>query len=161
MTEIERKFLVKSETFKDEAFNSYQIKQGFLNSNPERTVRIRLKKNKGILTVKGKSSSDGLSRFEWEKDIPKDEAEALLVLCEKGIIYKTRYEVKVGNHMFEVDEFYGDNLGLIIAEVELNSETETFEKPDWLGEEVTGDVRCYNSNLSKHPFKDWYFDSAQ
>ncbi|GGI56146.1 CYTH domain-containing protein [Winogradskyella haliclonae] len=155
MTEIERKFLVKSEAFKDASSNSYQIKQGFLNSHPERTVRIRLKKDKGILTVKGKSSSDGLSRFEWEKDISKEDAEALLVLCEKGIIDKTRYEIKVGNHMFEVDEFYGDNEGLIIAEIELNSETEPFEKPEWLGEEVTGDVKYYNSNLSQYPFKNW------
>ncbi|MFD1062707.1 CYTH domain-containing protein [Winogradskyella litorisediminis] len=159
--EIERKFLVKSEAFKTEAFYSYQIKQGFLNSNPERTVRIRIKKDKGILTVKGKSSSDGLSRFEWEKDINLDEAEALLKLCEKGIIDKTRYEVKIGKHLYEVDVFFGDNEGLIIAEVELNSEAEVFEKPDWLGNEVTGDVRYYNSNLSKRPFKDWKFDSVK
>ncbi|ARV09814.1 adenylate cyclase [Winogradskyella sp. PC-19] len=155
MTEIERKFLVKSEAFKDQAFNAYDIKQGFLNSAPERAVRIRLKKDKGILTIKGKSSEDGLSRFEWEKEIPKTEAEALLLLCEKGIIDKTRYEVKVGNHTFEVDEFYGDNQGLIIAEVELNSKTETFEKPDWLGKEVTGEIKYYNSNLSRLPFIDW------
>ena len=155
MTEIERKFLVKSEAFKDQAFNSYDIRQGFLNSAPERTVRIRLKNDKGFLTIKGKSSADGLSRFEWEKEIPKTDAEALLLLCEKRIIDKTRYEVKVGNHTFEVDEFYGDNQGLIIAEVELNSKTDTFEKPDWLDEEVTGDIKYYNSNLSKLPFKNW------
>ena len=155
MTEIERKFLVKSEAFKDQAFNSYDIRQGFLNSAPERTVRIRLKNDKGFLTIKGKSSADGLSRFEWEKEIPKTDAEALLLLCENWIIDKTRYEVKVGNHTFEVDEFYGDNQGLIIAEVELNSKTDTFEKPDWLGEEVTGDIKYYNSNLSKLPFKNW------
>jgi CYTH domain-containing protein len=146
---------VKSEAFKDQAFNSYDIRQGFLNSAPERTVRIRLKNDKGLLTIKGKSSADGLSRFEWEKEIPKTDAEALLLLCEKRIIDKTRYEVKVGNHTFEVDEFYGDNQGLIIAEVELNSKTDTFEKPDWLGEEVTGDIKYYNSNLSKLPFKNW------
>jgi len=155
MTEIERKFLVKSEAFKDQAFNSYDIRQGFLNSAPERTVRIRLKNDKGLLTIKGKSSADGLSRFEWEKEIPKTDAEALLLLCENWIINKTRYEVKVGNHTFEVDEFYGDNQGLIIAEVELNSKTDTFEKPDWLDEEVTGDIKYYNSNLSKLPFKNW------
>ncbi|WP_295833676.1 CYTH domain-containing protein [uncultured Winogradskyella sp.] len=155
MTEIERKFLVKSEAFKDQAFNSYDIRQGFLNSAPERTVRIRLKNDKGLLTIKGKSSADGLSRFEWEKEIPKTDAEALLLLCENGIIDKTRYEVKVENHTFEVDEFYGDNQGLIIAEVELNSKTDTFEKPDWLDEEVTGDIKYYNSNLSKLPFKNW------
>lgn len=107
------------------------------------------------MTIKGKSSADGLSRFEWEKEIPKTDAEALLLLCENWIINKTRYEVKVGNHTFEVDEFYGDNQGLIIAEVELNSKTDTFEKPDWLDEEVTGDIKYYNSNLSKLPFKNW------
>lgn len=155
MTEIERKFLVKSEAFKTDAFNSYTIKQGFLNSNPERTVRVRLKKENGFITVKGKSSVDGLSRFEWEKEISKIEAEALLNLCEQGIIDKTRFEIKVGNHIYEVDEFYGNNEGLIIAEIELNSETETFEKPTWLGEEVTGNINYYNSNLSKKPFKDW------
>ncbi|SHG86214.1 CYTH domain-containing protein [Winogradskyella jejuensis] len=153
--EIERKFLIKSDAFKTEAFNSYHIKQGFLNSHPERTVRVRIKKNKGVLTVKGKSSSDGLSRFEWEKDITLDEAESLLKLCEKGIIDKTRHEVTVGSHIFEIDEFYGENEGLIIAEIELKSETETFEKPRWLGEEVTGDIKYYNSNLSKLPFKQW------
>lgn len=153
--EIERKFLVQSDAFKTKAFNSYYIKQGFLNSHAERTVRVRIKKDKGFLTVKGKSSSDGLTRFEWEKDIALEEAEALLKLCEKGIIDKTRYEVKAGSHIFEIDEFYGENEGLIIAEVELNSENESFEKPDWLGEEVTGDIRYYNSNLSKLPFKLW------
>lgn len=153
--EIERKFLITSEAFKAEAFNRYYIKQGFLNSNPERTVRVRLKKDKGILTVKGKSTSNGLSRFEWEKAVSKKEAEALLSVCEEGIIDKIRYEVKVGNHIYEVDVFSGDNQGLIIAEVELNSETERFKKPDWLGEEVTGDVKYYNSSLSKFSFKNW------
>lgn len=153
--EIERKFLVKSEVFKSEAFNSYHIKQGFLNSDRERIVRIRLKNDIGILTVKGKSTSDGLSRFEWEKEISKNEAEALLALCEEGVIDKMRYEIKKGNHIFEVDVFFGDNKGLIIAEVELNSEIERFEKPDWLGEEVTGNVKYYNSILSKFPFKNW------
>jgi len=155
MIEIERKFLVNSNAFKDEAFNSYTIKQGFLNSNKERTVRVRLKKDKGYLTIKGKSTENGLSRFEWEKEISLVEAEALLKLCEKGIIDKIRYEVKYGNHIFEVDEFYGDNKGLIIAEVELNSEDETFIKPEWLGNEVTQDARYYNSCLSKHAYKKW------
>ena len=155
MIEIERKFLVKTNSFKTEAYNKYHIKQGFLNSNPERTVRVRLKKNKGVLTVKGKSTTDGLSRFEWEKDISKIDAEALLQLCEKGIIDKIRYEIKAGNHTFEVDEFFGDNEGLIVAEIELNFETETFDKPDWLGDEVTGDIKYYNSNLSNLPYKNW------
>jgi CYTH domain-containing protein len=155
MIEIERKFLVKTNSFKTEAYNQYHIKQGFLNSNPERTVRVRLKKNKGVLTVKGKSTTDGLSRFEWEKDISKIDAEALLQLCEKGIIDKIRYEIKAGDHTFEVDEFFGDNEGLIVAEIELNFETETFDKPDWLGDEVTGDIKYYNSNLSNLPYKNW------
>jgi CYTH domain-containing protein len=159
MLEIERKFLIKNQDFKSQAFNQYEIKQGFLNSNPDRTVRIRLLDEKGFLTVKGKSTSDGLSRFEWEKDLSKQEAENLLKLCEKVIIDKTRYEVKVGNHTYEIDVFHGDNEGLIIAEIELNSKTETFEKPDWLGIEVTGDIKYYNSNLSKFPFKDWDFNN--
>ncbi len=155
MIEIERKFLVKSERFKTEAFNKYAIKQGFLNSHKERTVRVRLIKDKGYLTVKGLSTADGRSRFEWETELIKSEAEALLKLCEKGIIDKIRYEVKCGKHTFEVDEFFNLNEGLIIAEVELNSEDEIFQKPDWLGKEVTGDLKYYNSNLSKEPFKTW------
>jgi len=155
MIEIERKFLVNSEAFKDEAFNSYTIKQGFLNSDKERTVRVRLKKDKGYITVKGKSTTNGLSRFEWEKEIIKVEAESLLKLCEKGIIDKIRYEIKYGKHIFEVDEFFGENEGLVIAEVELNSEEESFKKPNWLGKEVTGEVKYYNSQLSKVPFIKW------
>jgi adenylate cyclase len=116
---------------------------------------VRIKGNKGFLTIKGASNESGLSRFEWEKEIPVDEARALLKLCEKGIIDKTRFEVKIGNHIFEVDEFYGENEGLIIAEIELESETETFEKPIWLGKEVTNDNRYYNSFLSKNPFVRW------
>jgi adenylate cyclase len=155
MIEIERKFLVLSDAFKTEAFRSYKIKQGFLNSHKKRTVRVRLKKDKGYITIKGESSSDGLSRFEWEKEISINEAEALLELCEKGFIDKIRYEVKFGNHVFEIDEFLGDNGGLIVAEVELNSENESFQKPNWLGREVTGDVKYYNSQLSINPFKLW------
>ncbi len=153
--EIERKYLVKSKAFKKEAFKSYTIKQGFLNTHKERTVRVRLKEDSSYLTIKGKSTVNGLSRFEWEKEITKNDAEHLLKLCEEGIIEKTRYEVKYGNHTFEVDEFFGANQGLIIAEIELNSESEHFEKPKWLGKEVTGETRYYNSQLSKNPFKDW------
>ena len=156
MIEIERKFLVTSEAFKKEAFAQNRIAQGYLSSVPERTVRVRIKGDKGFLTIKGASNETGLSRFEWEKEIPVDEATALLKLCEKGIIDKTRFEVKIGNHIFEVDEFYGENKGLIIAEVELKSETETFEKPVWLGKEVTNDIRYYNSYLSKNPFRNWH-----
>jgi len=107
------------------------------------------------LTIKGATNESGLSRFEWEKEIPVDEASALLQLCEKGVIDKTRFEVKMGNHIFEVDEFYGENEGLIVAEIELKSETESFEKPNWLSKEVTNDVRYYNSYLSKNPYKKW------
>ncbi|SDG81286.1 CYTH domain-containing protein [Winogradskyella thalassocola] len=155
MIEIERKFLVNSDAFKTEAYTSYTIKQGFLNSNKARTVRVRLKDDKGYLTVKGKSTANGLSRFEWEKEISQSDVEALLPLCEPGIIDKTRYEVKSKDHIFEVDEFYGDNEGLVIAEVELRSESENFEKPNWLGKEVTGDIKYYNSQLSKKPYKKW------
>ena len=155
MIEIERKFLITSNKFKDEAFKTTRIIQGFLNTNPERTVRVRLRGEQGFLTVKGKSTNDGLSRFEWETEISKTDAERLLTLCEKGIIDKLRYEVKLGNHVFEVDEFYGDNQGLIIAEVELQYEDETFKKPDWLGDEVTGNTIYYNSQLSQSPYNTW------
>lgn len=156
MIEIERKFLVTSEAFKKEAFAKNRIMQGYLSSVPERTVRVRIKGDKGFLTIKGASNESGISRFEWEKEIPVEEAAALLKLCEKGVIDKTRFEVKIGNHIFEVDEFYGENEGLIIAEVELKSETEVFEKPIWLGKEVTNDIRYYNSYLSKNPFTNWH-----
>ena len=155
MIEIERKFLVISDAFKDQAQQKFRIIQGFLNRNPERTVRVRIKHGKGMLTVKGLSFNDGLSRFEWEKEISKNDAKALLEFCEKGVIDKLRHEVKVDNHVFEVDEFFGDNEGLVIAEVELQSEDETFSKPDWLGKEVTGDIKYYNSQLSKQPFNTW------
>lgn len=153
--EIERKFLVKNNSFKKESFKNLSIKQGFLNSNKNRTVRIRIVDNKGIITVKGKSSKNGLSRFEWEKEIAVKEAEELLKLCEKGVIKKTRYLIKSGKHTFEVDVFKGKNKGLIIAEVELTHEDEDFNKPNWLGKEVTGEIEYYNSKLSKTPFKNW------
>jgi CYTH domain-containing protein len=155
MVEIERKFLVNSDAFKQEARHTFRIVQGFLNRDPERTVRVRLKENIGIITVKGKSSNDGLTRFEWEKEISKLEAESLLKLCELGVIDKIRYEIPLRNHVFEVDEFFGDNKGLIVAEVELITEDEVFVKPPWLGEEVTGDIKYYNSQLSKEPYNTW------
>jgi adenylate cyclase len=155
MIEIERKFLVTSDAFKSDALRKNHIAQGYLNSTPERTVRVRIKGGAGYLTIKGKSNETGLSRFEWEKEIPLAEAKALLLLCEKGIIEKIRYEVQVGKHLFEVDEFFGENEGLLLAEVELQSESEFFEKPNWLGNEVTQDQRYYNSYISKHPFTSW------
>lgn len=155
MVEIERKFLVISEDFKTKASHKHQIAQGYLNSNPERTVRIRIKGESGFLTIKGKGNETGMSRLEWEMEIPVDEAKMLLNLCESGVISKMRYEVKFGNHVYEVDEFFGENEGLVLAEIELKSEDEAFEKPDWLGEEVTNNEKYYNSYLSKNPFKNW------
>jgi len=155
MIEIERKFLVTSASYRSEAFKTIQIKQGFLNTDPNRTVRVRIKGNRGFLTVKGKSNEAGTIRTEWEKEIDLGEAQSLLILCEEGVIEKIRYEIKAGKHIFEVDEFLGYNLGLTIAEIELNSENENFLKPNWLGEEVTGDVKYYNSQLSKHPYNLW------
>ena len=151
MHEIERKFLVAGE-FKRFATTSFRIVQGYLSSVPERTVRVRIKGDKGYITVKGIADDGGASRYEWEKEIPASEAEELLKLCEPGIIDKTRYLVPAGKHIFEVDEFFGDNEGLFIAEVELASEDETFEKPDFLGEEVTGNIKYYNSELAKSPY---------
>lgn len=155
MIEIERKFLVSSSTYHNFVIQKLKICQGYLNSNPERSVRIRIKEELGFITVKGKSNNSGLSRFEWEKEIPKEEALALLKLCENSLIEKNRFLVKSKGHVFEVDEFLGENEGLIIAELELHSEEESFSKPDWLGSEVTNDERYYNSYLSKNPFKKW------
>jgi adenylate cyclase len=153
--EIERKFLVKNLSYKSESFEKKYIKQGYLNSDKHRTVRIRVSNNTGFITIKGKSNKNGTSRFEWEKEIPITEAEELLLLCEPTIIEKTRYLIKVGDHIFEVDEFAGDNSGLVVAEIELNSEDEVFEKPNWLSKEVTGNLKYYNSSISKLPFINW------
>lgn len=152
--EIERKFLVAGD-FKQYVRKSEHIVQGYLNSTPERTVRVRIKGDKGYMTVKGISSQSGVSRFEWEKEIPVNEARELINICEPGVIDKVRHLVDVGEHIFEVDEFYGDNEGLVLAEIELSAEEEEFAKPDWLGEEVTGDIRYYNSMLMKNPYKGW------
>ena len=153
--EIVRKFLVKNDDFKNHFYQKKSLKQGYLNSDKNRTVRIRIADNSAFITIKGKSNSSGTTRFEWEKEIDKSEAEQLLLLCEPSIIDKTRFYIKSENHIFEVDEFYGDNTDLIVAEIELNSENESFKKPLWLGKEVTGDKRYYNSSLSKIPFKSW------
>lgn len=155
MIEIERKFLVNSTAFKQVAISKKSIVQGFLNTNPERTVRVRIKGEQGFLTIKGKSNESGTSRFEWEEKIAFADAEALLKLCEEGILEKTRYEIMQGVHTFEVDEFHGSNEGLIVAEIELKNEDDAFEKPAWLGQEVTGEIKYYNSQLSKNPFKNW------
>jgi CYTH domain-containing protein len=153
--EIERKFLVKNDDYKRQAYSSSRICQGYICSGHGRTVRVRIRGDRGYLTIKGPSNVDGISRYEFEKEITLEEAEELMKLCEPGLIDKTRYLVKSGNHTFEVDEFYGDNEGLVMAEVELQSEDEPFEKPDFIGKEVTGDRRYYNGHLRTYPYKLW------
>ena len=157
-TEIERKFKVAGD-FLPYVSRSYRISQGYLSSVPERTVRIRIKGDRGYITVKGLTSESGMSRYEWEKEIPVEDAIDMLRLCEQGVIDKTRHIVEVtdGNvtNVFEIDEFHAENEGLVIAEIELSSEDEEFLRPQWLGEEVTSDSRYYNSYLSAHPYKFW------
>lgn len=152
--EIERKFLVKGD-FKTEAVKAIHIIQGYLSSVPERVVRIRIKDEKGYLTIKGPANDSGVSRYEWEKEIPSDEARELICLCEPGVIEKTRYYIPLGKHIYEVDEFYGENQGLVVAEIELSGENENFIKPAWLGREVTGESKYYNASLIKHPYSCW------
>ncbi len=152
--EIERKFLVIGD-FKPFVSKATRITQGYLSSVPERTVRVRIKGDKGFITIKGIGNQSGASRYEWEKEITIPEAEELLAICEPGVIDKTRYLVNVGHHTFEVDEFYGENQGLVVAELELASEDEQIEKPLWLGQEVTGDTRYFNSMLMKKPYTTW------
>ncbi len=154
--EIERKFLVNSDAFKNAAFKKAYIKQGFLNSDKNRVVRVRVKDEQGFLTIKGKTTANGTTRFEWEKEISLSDAKNLFALCEKGIIEKYRYLIKVEGYIYEVDEFLGDNEGLIVAEIELNDEHDSFEKPSWIAQEVTGEIKYYNSNLSKNPYKYWH-----
>lgn len=149
--EIERKFLVCGE-FKALAYAHSRITQGYISSQRGRTVRVRIRDNQGFLTIKGASNASGTSRYEWEREIPLPEAQELMQLCEPGIIDKTRYLVRYEGHVWEVDEFYGDNQGLILAEIELADEAESFLLPPFIGQEVTGDVRYYNSHLMKHPF---------
>jgi len=155
MIETERKFLVRNDSYKQQAFTQKRIAQGYLSSVPDRTVRVRTKGDQGFLTIKGKSSESGMSRMEWEKEISVADAQQLLAICEKGAIDKIRHEVKVGNHTYEVDEFFGDNAGLTVAEIELTDENEEFIKPEWLGEEVTGTERYYNAYLSRNPYNTW------
>ena len=152
--EIERKFLVKGE-FKSQAFAQSRIVQGYISSKPGRTVRVRIRDGKGYLTIKGKTDEAGLSRYEWEREIALNDAEDLMKLCEPGLIDKIRYLRQSGEHVFEVDEFFGENLGLIMAEVELKSENDSFIVPDFIGEEVTGDRKYYNSYLMKNPYTSW------
>ena len=153
--EIEKKFLVTGEQFKQDAEKHVRIVQGYLSTVPERTVRIRIKGDTGYLTIKGKGNASGAARYEWEKEISVSDAEELLKLSEGGVIDKTRFLIKSGQHTFEVDEFYGDNQGLIVAEVELEDEDEVFEKPQWIAEEVTGQDKYYNAMLMQNPYKNW------
>ena len=153
--EIERKFLVKKgDAYKSAAFSSSHIRQGYIPAEGA-TVRVRTRDEKAYLTIKGKSVNGGMTRYEFEKEITMDEAQHLLQLCQGGVIDKRRYLVRSGDHTFEVDEFYGDNEGLVMAEVELGSETEEYEKPAFIGMEVTGDKRFYNSHLLENPFSKW------
>lgn len=156
--ETERKFLVKDLSFKDLAVASYEIKQGYIAHDGGNTVRVRIRDKQGFLTIKG-PSVDGISRHEWEREIPLEDARELFLLCRGGSIEKTRYIVSEGippsGRFFEVDVFYGDNEGLVMAEIELASPDEAFERPAWLGREVTGDRRFYNSHLLKNPYRLW------
>lgn len=153
--EIERKFLVRSDAFKTEAFRKTEIMQGYIATGNGRTVRVRIRDEKGYLTIKGPSFDGGLSRYEWEHEIALSEARELMQLCEPGIIHKTRYEVQAGELIFEVDEFYGENQGLVVAEIELPSLQASFSIPEWLGEEVTGQKKYYNAHLRRNPFTRW------
>lgn len=153
--EIERKFLVRGDGYRRQAVSQSRVVQGYICSARGRTVRVRIRDGRGYLTIKGASNVSGTTCYEWERELPLAEAEELMKLCEPGIIDKVRYLVPCGNHTFEVDEFHGDNEGLVVAEVELASEDEPFEKPDFIGREVTGDVRYYNSQLMKHPYTQW------
>ena len=153
--EIERKFLVKLDKFNKEGLARNRIIQGFLNSDKERVVRVRVSDNQGFLTIKGLSDASGIRRYEWEQEIPLADAQDLLQLVEPGIIEKYRYHISCGDHVFEVDEFLNDNAGLVLAEIELSDENEVFEKPSWLGKEVTGISKYYNASLSKLSYKDW------
>jgi CYTH domain-containing protein len=155
MVEIERKFLVTALDFIQQATAKLSIAQGYLNSHPARTVRIRTQGECGYITIKGKGNESGTTRMEWETEITLSEAKALLAICEEGGIHKTRYRVPAGIHTYEVDVFEGENKGLVVAEIELTNEQESFSKPHWLGQEVTGDQKYYNAALSKVPYLTW------
>ena len=149
--EIERKFRVKEGTWRQAKSTKYR--QGYLSTVKERTVRVRTIEDKGYLTIKG--ISIGASRMEYEYEIPRQDADALLGICAKPLIEKNRYKVAHGGFVWEVDEFFGENQGLIVAEIELESEDQYFSMPDWVGEEVSGDPRYFNSNLIKNPYTTW------
>ncbi|MBR1570111.1 MAG: CYTH domain-containing protein [Bacteroidales bacterium] len=156
--ETERKFLVKDDSYKSQAIRSYRIKQGYIAHDSGNTVRVRIRDNEGFLTIKG-PSANGISRQEWERPIPLEDVRELFLLCKPGVIDKTRWLVPEGTvpagRFFEVDEFHGENEGLVMAEIELGRADEPFRSPAWLGQEVTGDKRYYNAQLSRHPYKEW------
>ncbi|MDR2823785.1 MAG: CYTH domain-containing protein [Prevotellaceae bacterium] len=153
--EIERKFLLNNDDYKSFIIKSLPIIQGYISAEKGRSVRVRRKGDKAYLTIKGAANKNGISRFEWECEISVEDADELFCLCQYGIINKTRHIVPSGKHVIEIDEFHGDNAGLVMAEIELESENEQYEKPAWLGREVTGDFHYYNSYLAKMPFKMW------
>lgn len=153
--EIERKFLVEGTEYREMAYSSDRIVQGYICRQDGNSVRVRIRDGRGYLTIKGPSLDGGLSRYEWEREISLSEAEDLLLLCRDAKIDKRRYLVKCGNHTYEVDEFYGDNEGLVVAEIELSDKDEPFERPPFLGREVTGEARYYNGHLTRFPYKDW------
>jgi len=153
--EIERKFLVNSDAYKASSFSNTHIAQAYIATNPSATVRVRINGEKAFITIKGKGDESGATRYEWEKEIPVEEAKELLKLCTSGVIDKIRYKVNYSGFIYEVDEFFGDNTGLVVAEIELNHEDDAFEKPVWLGPEVTGDAKYYNAVLVEHPFSKW------
>ena len=155
MIEIERKFLVKNETYKSESIKKQLITQGYLSSDPKRTVRIRICEQNAYITIKGQTSESGTSRYEWEKEINIEDAKQLMLLCREGVVTKIRHLIPFKNHTFEVDEFLKDNSGLVIAEIELSNENEDFECPRWLGKEVTGIKKYYNSQLSQNAYVNW------
>ena len=152
-TEIERKYLVKSDIYLTLATEKHEVKQGYLCADGVRTVRVRRWDDRGVLTIKGQGN--GVSRFEWEKEIPGEEADALFALCQPGRVEKTRYIVPLGELKVEVDVFQGENEGLVFAEIELPAEDYRFTLPEWLGPEVTGDPRYYNAYISSHPYNTW------
>lgn len=151
--EIERKYLLANDSWREEVFRSTEIRQGYLNSAPERAVRVRVRGGEGTLTIKG--IGKGISRPEFEYAIPLEDAQALLAICEQPLIEKIRHEVRVGAHLWEIDEFFGANAGLLVTEIELTTEEESFRLPDWVGDEVSEDTRYFNVALAKYPFCDW------
>ena len=153
--EIERKFLVKDNSFKAHAYSKTHIEQGYFATEPGKTVRVRIRDDKGYLTIKGPSKKEGLARYEFETEISLEDAHEMMTLCMPGRVDKNRYLVKCGKHIVEVDEFFGDNEGLVLAEIELESEDETYERPDFLGKEVTGDYHYYNKYMLRRPYKLW------